>query len=140
MITELVGKTLSKIERAEDELIFNCTDGTEYKMYHQRDCCESVIIEDITGDLDDLIGTPILKATEDTSNEDVLPQNVIESLPQDHVVKLVAQKLTGEKDMDDSHTWTFYNIATIKGYVTIRWYGTSNGYYSEKVDFIKLEP
>jgi hypothetical protein len=104
---ELKGKTLSRIEKKEN--------------------CETVIVEDICGDLDDLLNTPILMAEEVTS-ENKTP----ESVP--------PPKLTDEYGYDldfESYTWTFYKLATIKGSVTIRWLRTSNGYYSEEVEIFK---
>ena len=110
----MLGKTIVRIEGEVkgDEIVFKCADGTCYRMYHEMDCCESVYIEDICGDLDDIINSPILLAEETTSRGE-----------------------TSEQD-DESVTWTFYKIDTIKGSVVIRWFGTSNGYYSEKVDFV----
>jgi hypothetical protein len=119
----LVGMKLTRIGKIEDDkhgdaLIFYADTGRVFFMYHESDCCETVYIESITGNLEDLIGSPITMA-EESSNSDDPPL---------------------EKDWDDdSHTWTFYKLATIKGYVDIRWYGTSNGYYSEDVDFVELE-
>lgn len=116
-VTELVGKTLKSVEQIEDEmLVFTTTEGEVYKMYHDRDCCESVAIEDICGDLQDLVGEPILMAEEATSDKN--PDGVT-------------------KEYQASFTWTFYKFATRKGYVDIRWYGESNGYYSESVDFVR---
>src|SRR5690625_4626512 len=120
---DLVGKTLSEIKDNGDELIFIVDDGTEYKMYHAQDCCESVSIEDINGDLNDLIGTPILLAEEVSSYEPTSEEDI---------------KKTKEANRSGSCTWTFYKLATIKGYVDIRWFGESNGYYSESVDFIQI--
>lgn len=116
-VSDLLGKTLVKIDNHDDEMIFTLKTGERYKMYHDQDCCESVSIEDIAGELDDLLNTPLLMAEVVTSSEN--PEGVT-------------------KSYQDSFTWTFYKFATIKGYVTIRWYGTSNGYYSESVSFKEL--
>lgn len=113
---ELVGKIITEIKNNQYELIFILNDGSKYKMYHEQDCCETVYIEDINGDLNDLIGTAIILAEETTNTEDTF----------------------GKIQFPDSFTWTFYKLATIKGYVDIRWLGESNGYYSESVDFIKV--
>jgi len=114
--SDLLGKTLKSIKKDDDTLTFITTEGDMYRSYHDQDCCESVIIEDVEGDLNDLIGNPILQADEETNSEDTF----------------------GKINYLDSFTWTFYKLATVKGYVTIRWLGKSNGYYSESVDFEKL--
>lgn len=120
--SELVGKTLTEIrgEAGGDRLEFICNDGSMYALWHSQNCCESVTIESIVGDPADLIGSPILKA-EEASNENEDPQGY-----------------KSEDRYRDSFTWTFYKLATIKGYVDIRWLGESNGYYSESVDFSRI--
>ena len=123
-IKQLLGKTLTSVvkDKENTEIIFTVDDGTKYKMYHEQDCCESVSIEDINGNLNDLIGTPIITAEEVSNYEPTSEEDV---------------KRTEEANEYGSCTWTFYKLATIKGYVDIRWFGESNGYYSERVDFIK---
>lgn len=115
-ISELAGKTLAEVSVSadEDEMTFTTEAGEVFKLYHSQECCESVTINDIEGDLADLIGSPIVLA-EETSNSDPMP----------------GQKV----DCMGNFTWTFYRIATAKGFVVVRWYGESNGYYSEGVDF-----
>jgi hypothetical protein len=117
-ISELVGKTLKEVKHQDlggydgERIDFITEDDEVYRMTHFQSCCESVYIEDINGDLQDLVGTPILHASED-SNE--------------------------TNDRCDLVGWTFYNIRTIKGSVNIRWNGSSNGYYSIDVDFSRVK-
>ena len=116
-VNELLGRTLVSVTKVgNDEIVFITREGETYKMYHEQDCCEYVSIEDIVGDLQDLVGSEILVAEE-----------VKGHVPTDFC----------EGDYD-SHTWTFYKFATILGYVDIRWFGSSNGYYSESVEFMKV--
>lgn len=79
--------------------------GKTYTFQHHQDCCESVGISDINGDLQDLVGSPIITA-ESNMNTD---PNYIE--------------------------WTFYHFATIKGSVAICWRGDGNSYYSIEVSY-----
>ena len=119
--SKIVGKTFTKIEKVGvggyvEELLFS-TEEEQFKMYHDQDCCESVYLEDVIGDLNDLIGKPILMAYEASSDN-----------------------VENDPDLEgDSQTWTFYHLATIKGSVTLRWVDSSNGYYSESVTFEKVD-
>lgn len=115
-IAALLGKTLAYVSVVDnDQIHFTTSDGEAFLMHHCQDCCESVYIDSIEGDLQSLVGNPLLIA-EEVSGETRGPQS----------------------DYDESYTWTFYKFATIRGYVDIRWYGSSNGYYSESVDFVKV--
>jgi hypothetical protein len=66
---------------------------------HHQDCFESVSIDDIVGDLDDLIGSKILMS---------------------ECVTIRRRKKVNMM----IHLLGLYKFATVKGYVTIRWYGT----------------
>lgn len=109
--SDLTGEILRKVvgEIGSTIMRFETLDGKKYVMQHYQDCCEDVEIADICGDLSDLLYSPILSAYE-SSNSDTSGRY-------------------------DSGTWTFYHLQTAKGSVVIRWLGTSNGYYSEDVDF-----
>jgi hypothetical protein len=116
---KLRGETLKSIEGCEigsESVIFTCENGKRYRLYHYHDCCETVSLNDIAGDISDLIGVPLEIAELVVSNDDPVGALV-------------------DSDYRDSFTWSFYKLATKKGYVTLRWYGESNGYYSETVRF-----
>lgn len=120
-IEELIGKTIISIvgmEEGSGEIVFTTLGGKRYRMYHEQDCCESVTIDDVCGDVMDLIDSPLILAEERTSEENPPDANI---------------------EYQESFTWTFYHFVTIKGYLDLRWYGESNGYYSESVDFEEIK-
>jgi len=111
-MAHMLGKTFVQVTGSvgSDEMLFETADGERFMFAHQQDCCESVEINDIVGDLQDLVGEPML----------------------------IAEEVKGATEPDaehyESYTYTFYKFATRKGYVDVRWLGESNGYYSEGVD------
>ena len=111
-MAQMLGKTFVQVTGSvgDDTMTFETAQGERFMFAHQQDCCESVDINDITGDLEDLVGEPLL----------------------------IAEEVKGATEPDaehyESYTYTFYKFATRKGYVDVRWLGESNGYYSEGVD------
>ena len=111
-MAQMLGKTFVQVTGSvgSDGMMFETATGERFLFAHQQDCCETVRINDIVGDLQDLVGEPLL----------------------------IAEEVKGATEPDEEHyesyTYTFYKFATRKGYVDVRWLGESNGYYSESVD------
>jgi hypothetical protein len=118
-LKSMVGRTFVRVEGSvgDQEMLFVADNGEKFLFTHFQDCCERVDINDIVGDLQDLVGEPLL----------------------------IAEQVDGEVPADwedqyyESYTFTFYKFATRKGYVDVRWLGESNGYYGEGVDLCHIK-
>jgi hypothetical protein len=104
--SDMVGKVLESVEAGDERIVFNFSDGTAAESYHSQQCCESVRIESQDGNIESIIGSPIVVADE-TCDHDNPPE------------------------YPSSWTWTHQAIRTEKGEVTFHWLGESNGYYGE---------
>ena len=109
VIPDISGKIVSRVIGAEvgsENMILDFEGGIRLSFYHQQNCCENVVVEEVIGDFSDFIGQPITSVEERSE----------------------------ESENDYGHaTWTFYEFTCPKGTVTVRWLGESNGYYSEDV-------
>jgi hypothetical protein len=121
ILAKMIGNTFSSVigSKGDEQMRFSDETGAGFLFYHSQDCCENVDIEDVVGDLTDLIGSPITRAEVRTKDQDDPPEDA-----KDHGY--------------ESATWTFYEFATVKGSVTVRWLGRSNGYYSESVSIDEI--
>ena len=123
---DLKGKTfkhvvIEKSEGENDAICFYLDDEKEsgYKLTHVQDCCESVWIEDITGDIE----------THLQNNE------ILDAYGSYSEYKENDREKHG---YIESGTWSFYVIRTMNDTFTIRFLGESNGYYSEEADIYNL--
>lgn len=106
----LKDQVITKIEGAEvggEDIYFTTSDNKCYSSTHQQDCCESVSIYSINGNIEDILNLPILEASEDHPDYDY------------------------PHKYPDSYTWTEQILTTDKGTLVILWLGESNGYYGE---------
>lgn len=113
-IRALEGRVVNGVQGlhvGSEEVVFVCDDGTRIKTYHKQDCCGTVELCEYDGECGGLVSDAI-ESTQDTSKEG------------GHY----------------STTATFYSIASEHGHLHLRWLGTSNGYYSERVDVEVLLP
>lgn len=115
--SEFSGKTIQEIrgcKKHSDEVTIIFTDGSCLKFYHQQSCCETVLLEDFDITPEWLVNSNIISVEEriSRSGEGVKPLN----------------------DWDESYTWSFYVIKTSSSTMVLRWYGESNGWYSETVN------
>lgn len=112
-----VNKIVTHIDESDDDIMITTEDGTKYHFYHNQDCCEYVYIYDTVGKLHELVGKKLLMIDHDDSKN--LPEDV-------------------DLDSDESYTWTEISFVTNEKTVISRWFGGSNGYYSESVDIYEI--
>ena len=119
-IKDLLNKVLKSVEITNvdpdypgqnDCVVFTTVNDEIYIMMHTQDCCETVYLESVDNNIDVLVGSQILVAEERSNSND---------------------------DSCGSETWTFYLIGTDDGLCNFRWYGSSNGHYSERVELYKI--
>lgn len=115
---ELKNKKFSSVTSNSDGLYLK-NDTESYAIMHKQDCCEHVELIDIVGDIKDLENSQI------------------------YIAECVTNDASGERDPNgyktESATWSFIKLATFKGYVDLRFFGQSNGYYSETAELYKWE-
>lgn len=111
----LIGKKIINltVNETSSEVVFECEDGTTYKLSHTQDCCESVYITDTDGDPDGVTGEPLTA-----------------------FYKMESECKTDEEWGGISQKTT-YVFETEHGSLRVTWDGSSNGYYGISVDLIR---
>lgn len=105
----LLGKTIVQLEGAftgSKLVVFHLDDGVRVRMRPDENWDTSISLEDVAGDIEDLIGT----------------------------VTLSEVIINDQSNRHGKEAWTFYRLATKAGLVVFRWYGVAGAYYSVDVN------
>lgn len=108
-------QTIRDIRIRADEVEIE-TDAGTFRLYHDQDCCESVLVQSVVGDRESVTGSPITLAEEDS--------------------------VCGEGSYGESWTDTKFFLEAAGKRLEIVFHGESNGCYREGVDieFTAKEP
>ena len=101
------------MEVGSREVVIDTDQGTIW-LYHEQECCEQVELVDVTGDPEDIVGG-VLVLFEKRTHEDM-------RLPK-------ARKIKSK----GSDPFTFYELRTTKGDVTLRWQKVTDTWYGTDV-------
>lgn len=114
-IGSLVGRVFRRVWADDYTVYMESGDGgPDAQLAHIQSCCEDVRIEEADGEWEWLAGFPIVAAEARETDR--------------------ADTACGDR----TETWTFYAISSVRGTCHIRFHGSSNGYYSERVDLFFL--
>lgn len=106
------GQKIDLGEGSWQRIVFVLNTGNAFVLHNRSEgdygCSCNINLIDIEGDLFDLIDRPL-------------------------VVSETASHSPANNEWGDREKWTYYRFATPKGFVSLRWHGSSNGYYSEAV-------
>ena len=114
-VVEVKGKTITDVEGLSSysgEVKFIFDDGSSLRMYHPQECCEDVSLTDF---------------------DDLTPSDLIGG-----VLTLFETYTKSSEGGYGIEQYTFYRLRTTKTDVTMRWHGSSNGYYGVEV-YLRLE-
>ena len=111
-LEDLDGEVLTHIDvdsddKKGDQILLTTQSGRQIRIYHEQDCCEHVRIEGTDGEWRELYGKPILEAVHEEDG--------------------------GEWE-GGTCTRTTLTFRVDSATVISRWFGESNGYYSEAVN------
>lgn len=112
----ILNTRILSIESDTEEVRIVLADGRNVRLYHCQDCCESVEIAQIDGDLQRLVGHELQAAYMTYEEKDPAGMDWCDRL-----------------DVCLAHN--FLHLRSHAGDVCVRWDGWQSGYYSDSITF-----